>query len=1632
MAGSPADIAIVGIAGCYAGARDAGAFWQNILDKVDAVAAADAEWTGPYLDPDSQRNDRIYTNKGGFLGDLAEFNSADFGIMPSSVDGGEPDHYLALKLARDALRDAGYDNGGFDPERAGVILGRGTYINRGYTTLMQHGMAVDQTLDALRVARPDLSAADLEKVRDALKAQLPGFNAEMSPGLVPNVTTGIIANRLNLMGPNYIIDAACASSLISVELAVRELHSGRCDLVLAGGVQAHTPPQLFMIFCQLGALTRGNIRPFSANAGGTLLGEGAGLLVLKRLADAEADGDRIYAVIKGMGTSSDGRAKGLLAPRLEGEVLALRRAYRASGIDPRTVGLVEAHGTGIKLGDQTELQSLGEVYGARQCTAPRVALGSVKSMISHCIPAAGSAAMIKASLALHHKVLPPTLCDEINPELRLERTPFYINTETRPWVHGGEVPRRAGVNAFGFGGINAHCVLEEYRPTASVSQVAVPRQWHGPTRELFCFAAADRDALLAQIDTLRARLDAPPTPALAALAKAQAELAEAAQEAGEAGHRLACSASDIAELDKQLAKARERLEAGKERFHTRGGLHAGTGAPAGKLAFVFPGEGAQYPGMLSDLAVAYPAVREWFDFLDQTFEGVRDYRPSESILPPPSGLDARQREELENRLYGMDLGSESVFVASQALHGLLETLGITPEIMLGHSTGENSALVASNTMRARDRDALSRIAFDLNRIYRQLEADGAIRTGSLLTVGALDAAARSEALGDLDARLILAMDNCPNQAVYFGAEDDVAKAQQQLSAAGGICAMLPFGRAYHTPHFEPVAQAFRTFYQDVEMGPGSATLYSCSTMAPFPEDADAIRDTACGQWARPVRFAETVQRLYEDGVRIFVEVGPSANLTAFIGDSLRARKDVLAVATNSRRQPDVRQFHDALAQLWAAGVPMRPQALFAHRHVEPAALAVPKEAPKPRRYLDLHLPALKLREDMLPPMPVASAPAAAEAEAEPVRADNAPPAEPDVPAVAEDPRADWVRSHFSLMQQFLQSQQRVWAAASGQPAADVASAPVADTEAASDGIDVAYPLLGDIVEQSADRLVMRRVYRLDRDRFLQDHTIGGGPSERDPSLLPIPVIPFTFSMEILAEAAARLIGPGARFIGMDVSRGHRWLSLDDETLPARIVVERAPGGGASQEVQGRIFLERPGGKIRGGVLVFEATLRFAQAYAEAPAVMQWGEAPAYPARNNPDGQLYAHGMFHGPRLQGVKRILRWADEAIEAELEVIPTDDYFSFTHTPRFQFDAALLDAAGQLAGYWLTEKHSWGFNCFPFRLGRFRVFAATPPAGTRVRCIGKLRMTGEQTLEAAFDLVLPDGRLLARAEGWEDRKFAVPQHLYDYRLAPTERYLSKAAAMPAPEGWCLRHVEAFPDHFLDEGWGIWKHMLAHMALSKSERVHYYRLPASGPRREEWLLGRVAAKEAAREWIARHYGLRLANADIEVRSDDNGAPSASSAYLEGRPAPALSIAHSRGHALACAVPPGLAPGLDYQRREHIRIEDVASGALSDADLAAVGGRRDDAAVLALWCAKEAAAKVLRLGLLGRPQSWQVVAATLDARGNGSVTIAHGTAQVAVLVARVEEEAFMALGASTAHGADTAPAEATRAAATVH
>ncbi len=1037
------DIAIIGMAGLFPKAENVAAYWSNILNKCDAIDEPLPDWGADrYYDPTLAaagadfknggflEQAKIYTKRGGFLKELSRFNPSAFGIMPVSTASGEPDQFHALELARNALRDAGLKEGDYRPESTGIILGHGIHPNRASINGVQHGVIVDQMLEVLAAAM-SLDSARRQALRSLLKSKLLPMDVDSIPGLVPNMMTGRIANRLNLMGPNYIIDAACASSLIAVENAMQELQRGRVDLMLAGGINTSTPPLVHMVFCELGALSRSSrVRPFDAGADGTLLGEGGGVLVLKRLDEALRDGNRIYAVLKAIGQSSDGRAKGLMAPRLEGELLAMRRAYQQAQLDPASVGLIEAHGTGIPLGDQTEIEALGQLLGGRKGSIPSVALGSVKSMIGHCIPAAGIASLIKSSLALHHKILPPTLCETISADLGLEQTPLYLNTETRPWIHGGRTPRRAGINAFGFGGVNSHAILEE-APDQVVEPLSAFLGRRRPVEhELLVFAQPDRPALLAHVERARQRIQREPTLDLRELA------AELWRERGSGDERLAVVAKDGRELETRLQAVLGKLaDATKDHLQTREGVYFNAKPLAGRVAFLFPGENSQYSNMLRELAVEFPPVRDWFDFLDNLYADERELAPSQAIFPPPTALTAEQRAQLQAALRGMELGSESVFAADQALFALLSAFGVRAEAMLGHSTGENAALVASGWLKL-DRAGMARNIRRMNELYRRLEAGGAIPDGRLLSVGALPLE-RVKAVLAADPRLYLTMDNCTNQFILFGPAEAITVAHAALKQQGGFCSVLALDRGYHTALMAPMAEAFRRLFEEIAFAPTPTALYSCVTAEPFPEDLESIRDTAAAQYVRPVLFRQSIERLYQDGVRLFIEVGPDSHLTAFVRDILRNRPHV-AVASDDPRRGSATQFRHLLGVLFVQGLDLDLNLLYGDAPASPL---------KPAPYLSTAIPIIQLQEAevgplrdwfagpqssfeaprqaaSLPSMPMVTASPRAESQA---RHGGIGP-EASKRALNADPRQTAVSGHFVLMQDFLRQQEQVMSA----------------------------------------------------------------------------------------------------------------------------------------------------------------------------------------------------------------------------------------------------------------------------------------------------------------------------------------------------------------------------------------------------------------------------------------------------------------------------------------------------------------------------------------------------------------------------------------------------------------------------
>ena len=691
----PSDIAIVGMAAVFPGAASASRFWSNTLQGFDAITEIPPDrWDWRlYYDADPKAPDKIVSKWGGFLPDVV-FDPIRYGMPPSSLRSIEPAQLLALEVVRTALDDAGYAERPFPREKTAVVLGMG-----GGAAQLAMGYAFRSYLPMLDTVLP---AGGTQAIKSC-QGLLPEWTEDSFPGFLLNVTAGRIANRLNLGGANYTVDAACGSSLAAASLAVRELETGTADMVILGGVDTVQNPFTYLAFSKTQAFSpRGRCRPFDASADGIVISEGVAALVLKRLADAERDGDRIYAVIKGVGSSSDGRARGLTAPVVEGQMRALDRAYAKAGVSPATVGYVEAHGTGTALGDVVEIEALGQLFREAGASKLQCTVGSVKSMIGHTKCAAGLAGLINASLALYHKVLPPTIGVEApNPKLDLHEGPFRLCTQTQPWLHPhSDRPRRAGVSAFGFGGTNFHAVLEGYDRNVVAQPESTVTEWPA---ELLVWQAEEPRQLVASLDQLTHALDSGARPSLCDLSHTlfRARGLRSAQTGQAPNATLAIVAASHQDLREKLTLARNAIAEGRASLADSRGVvfEAKPAWVDQKIAFIFPGQGAQSPGMLRELAVIFPEVRATFEDFDRSIiaHGGRALGPL--IFPPPVYSDAAE-DDAHRALLETDIAQPAVGAACVAMLGLLRKLGCEADVLAGHSYGELVALHAAGALSA--------------------------------------------------------------------------------------------------------------------------------------------------------------------------------------------------------------------------------------------------------------------------------------------------------------------------------------------------------------------------------------------------------------------------------------------------------------------------------------------------------------------------------------------------------------------------------------------------------------------------------------------------------------------------------------------------------------------------------------------------------------------------------------------------------------------------------------------------------------------------------------------------------------------------------------------------------------------
>ncbi|MCF2858936.1 SDR family NAD(P)-dependent oxidoreductase [Pseudoalteromonas sp. SMS1] len=888
-------IAIIGLSSLYPGATNLKEYWDNILIGKDCITdIPDTHWNiEDYFDDDPMAEDRTYCKRGGFIPET-DFNPVEFGIPPNILEVTDVLQLLSLNVAKAAFHDAGYLADDIDHSRTGVILGI-----TGATSL-QHSLAqrLDYPIWREVLTSKGLSEEEADQlIKTANTAHAP-WEENSFPGLLGNVVAGRIANRFNLGATNCTVDAACASSLGALRMAMDELQMGRADLMLTGGCDSENSILTFMCFSKTPAFSKENkIRPFDQHSDGTLIGEGMGMIALKRLSDAQRDGDRIYAVISGLGSASDGRFKSIYAPRASGQALCLRRAYEDAQCEPNDVSLIEAHGTGTPVGDATEFSALKEVF--TEGNGQHIALGSVKSQIGHTKAAAGAASLIKVALALHHKVLPPTNnITAPHDNLDIEQSNFYLNCTTRPWFkHPEQDKLRAGVSSFGFGGTNFHAVVEQY-------ETSQPAQRLNNMPHACVISAASHEQLIALAEQLKDIDSVSDIPFMSAPAEAP---------------RAGFVCQSLPEFKAQLDVLIKQLNAtpADSAWQLPQGLYFAPNSAVTentKVAALFPGQGSQYVDMGLHQTMNVPQARTLFELANETLWSHSNTVLTDLVYPFAKFSEQAKQADLAN-LKQTQHAQPAIGCVSAGAFAFLKSCGFTPDCVAGHSYGELTALWSANVY---DDDAF--VSLSVKRGLSMSEKPEGMQSGDMYAIGMSQSDVAQLISEEQLSDVYICNINTQQQTVIGGHPEPLAKFATLCEQREQQITKLDVSDAFHTPYVAHAIDKFSSHIEDVNFAKASCPVYLNEAGDAHIEASD-IKQSLKGQLGRPVQFLSIIENMYEDGVRVFVECGPKGTLSAMAKRILAQHDDVIYIKTDGGKgkSSDVALL-SSLVQLAVAGV----------------------------------------------------------------------------------------------------------------------------------------------------------------------------------------------------------------------------------------------------------------------------------------------------------------------------------------------------------------------------------------------------------------------------------------------------------------------------------------------------------------------------------------------------------------------------------------------------------------------------------------------------------------------------------------------------------------------------------------
>ena len=938
-------IAVIGVAALFPDAPNLDAFWSNILSaKVSLKEVPDGRWdVGDFWVEGGPKNvdeNKTYSKIGGWVEDF-EFDWRRWKIPPGSLNQIDDTQLWAVTVSAAALEQAGYMGEGsreLPKSRTGVIFANA--LGGENRNLSNHRVWADQ------FARHAVESGGMPKEgQEAFKAAilegLPKVTEDTMPGELANVVSGRVANLLDLQGPNYSTDAACASTFAAILDACRLLQTRQVDMMVAGASDRTMDPATFAKFSAIGALSPSHSTPFDSKANGFVMGEGSGALALKRLSDAIRDGDPIQAVIRGVGASSDGRGKGITAPSTRGQIQAVTRAYMQAGYDSTTVDLIEAHGTSTVVGDATELNSLSEAF-QNIAAGESVAVGSIKSQIGHLKAAAGIAGLIKAIRAVETGTIPPSAgFSAPNENFAWESNPFYVPTEPRAWGASGQHPRRAGISSFGFGGTNFHCAIESFdlayhstiadefdarraawlNPNESPrSELATATMTHDELKQIeggvLLANAESLSALKEKMILLRSKLfegsnfDNDPMGKRLSNALPEASRGYIAE-----GVRCAIVATDWAQLSKRFDLFESTCDDRSKWDFLAKQMVMITDTVAipkqAKVAHLYPGQGSQYVGMTLDLSKRYKCIGETWEEADRTMIEVLGGESLSSFVLREN-LTAEQSKEAEFKLKQTEYTQPAMLTADLALYRLLKAHGLEPDMVAGHSLGEYAALMVAGILNFDD--ALRAVAARGTEMGSVDVPDCGIMASVSAPFEQIE-----KVLADEPGYVIAANKNSPKMTVIAGESEPMQRVMKVFEEMGVTCVQLQTSHAFHSRIVAPANEPLRRFLESLEIQLPTIPITSNFDGGWYPNVAptgttpkDKILEKLAPQMASAVEWTTQMETMYNDGARLFVEVGPKRALAMF-AEQIFENKPKIVTNTNHPKVGGIASFHAALA-----------------------------------------------------------------------------------------------------------------------------------------------------------------------------------------------------------------------------------------------------------------------------------------------------------------------------------------------------------------------------------------------------------------------------------------------------------------------------------------------------------------------------------------------------------------------------------------------------------------------------------------------------------------------------------------------------------------------------------------------